>query len=97
MCVTGWADGYHEDGCSPERANEGPADRHHVAFSDLVHAQDQEAGIFQFAERFDGEEICFYVHTVWWWSVLLKSVTATFEARLVKKRVFVFWLQVAHN
>jgi hypothetical protein len=64
--VAGWADGYHEDWCSPKRADKASANRHYVAFSSLVRAHEQEAWVFQFAERFSGEYVFFRVHTVWW-------------------------------
>ena len=77
--VAGWANGYHEDRRSPEGADEAPADRHHVALSSFVRANDQEAKVFQFAQRFNGKQVCFYVHIVWWWNVLLKSVSVTLK------------------
>ena len=40
MRVSGRANGYDEDRCSPERADEAPTDRHHVAFSSLACTND---------------------------------------------------------
>ena len=81
MSVAGWTYGYHEDWRFPERSDEAPADRHYVALSSLVRAHEQETRVLQFAERFNGEHVFFCAHTVWWWSVLLKSVSVASALR----------------
>jgi hypothetical protein len=64
VCVSSRAYGYHEDRRSPERADESPADRHHVAFSILIRAHEQQAGVFQFAQRLNGENVDLGVHAL---------------------------------